>query len=113
VSLTADEHTERRQLLLEEEADVVGGDGATEQSGHPSRHLSGVSLAVDALGDEVQDPADLDDPAVGVAQQVGRLLEARAAVGTEELGPEGEPGPRTLSSAGRSSSVGACGPDRP
>ncbi len=84
------EHAERPQLLLDEEADVVGADAAPEALGHDVGDLRLVALAVGGLGDEVQQLGELDDLPVRAAGEVRRVLEPRVLELAEQLDALGE-----------------------
>jgi hypothetical protein len=88
---------QRAQLALDEELDVVRADRAAEAPADVLRHGRLVTTAVGRLGHEVQQPAELDDLAVGAPREVRRLLEARALELAEELHSLGESRGRGLS----------------
>ena len=64
------EHPQRTQLLLDEELDVLAAHPLAVRLGDGVRDRLGVALPVARLGDEVEQPGELDDLAVGAASEM-------------------------------------------
>ena len=83
------EHPERPELLLHQDPNVIGADGAPELLAHPPSDLIEVLLSIGFGGDQVEQSGELDDLAIGSAGEVNLFLKSRALVLADKLGAFG------------------------
>ena len=85
------EQPERLEPVLDQEADVVGDDGATELVARALSHALEVPLAVDRQQDQVEQVGQVDDLAIATTDQVVRLFVSGAVVLSQQFGALGQP----------------------
>ena len=90
-NLSRSEQPERLEPVLDQEADVVGDDGATELFACARSHALEVPLAVERQQDQVEQVGQVDDLAIATTDQVVRLFVSRALVLSQQFGALGQP----------------------